>query len=454
MTTASEALSKYAMGLKYEDLPHDVAHKAKQLLLDTLGCAIGGYLNEPSRLVRAVIREMGGAPESTIIGSGEKTTMANAALANNVMVRFLDFSDIYFNLDPTHPSENIPTVLAVGERERSSGKDIINAVVLAAEINQRFGDTMGLRLKGWHHVTYAGYVVPIVASKLLGLSEQQMVNAVGISGSHNNATGILGERDVIADRQISMMKAAGFGFGAQSGIIGTLLAQKGFTGPNTVIESLNIWAAQKADLTPLVQGSGKFKILETGLKPYAAEFMTHGPLDILYQLAREHDIQPDDVEEIHLRAFSFVLKLSGPDEYDVRTRESADHSMPYCLAVGMIEGDLGPAQYERKQWTDPKVKALMKRVKVTFDPELEKLYPAMRPADVEVRTKSGKSYRARNDYPKGDWRNPMTDQELQRKFRRLADPVIGEKRANEVIETVMDLEHAPDIRGLMSLLVA
>lgn len=454
MATASEALSKFAIGLKYEDLPAEVVHKAKQLLLDTIGCALGGYLNEPSRMTRSVIRDMGGTPESTVIGSGEKTSMANAALANNVMVRYLDFSDIYFNLDPTHPSENIPTVLAVGEREQSSGKDILTAVVLAAEINQRFGDTLSLRLAGWHHVTYAGYVVPIVASKLLGLSEAQMVNAVGISGSHNHATGILGERDLGIPREITMMKAAGFGFGAQSGIIGTLMAQKGFTGPNTVIESLNIWAAKKADLTPLVKGSGKFKILETGLKPYAAEFMIHGPLDLVFQLAKEHNITPDDVEEIHLRAFSFVLKLAGADEYDVNTRESADHSMPYGLAVGMIEGDLGPAQYDRKQWNDPKVKALMQRVKVTFDPELEKLYPASRPADVEIRTKSGRTYRAKTDHPKGDWRNPMTDEDLQKKFRRLANPVVGEAQVNEIIQTVMNLENAKDISRLMQLLVA
>jgi 2-methylcitrate dehydratase len=182
--------------------------------------------------------------------------------------------------------------------------------------------------------------------------------------------------------------------------------------------------------------------------------MTHGPLDIVYQLAKEHNITPDDVEEIHLRGFSFVMKLSGPDAYDVHTRESADHSMPYCLAVGMIEGDLSPAQYERKQWNDPKVKALMQKVKVTFDPELEKLYPAMRPADLEIRTKAGKTYRGRNDHPKGDWRNPMTDEELQRKFRRLANPVVGEGRADEIIKTVMDLENAQDITRLMSLLVA
>jgi 2-methylcitrate dehydratase len=454
MPTASQALSRYAIGLAYEDLPAEVVHKAKQLLLDTLGCALGGYLNEPSRITRAVIREMGGVAESTIIGSGEKTTMANATLANNVMVRYLDFSDIYFNLDPTHPSENIPAVLAVGERERSSGRDILTAIVLAAEINQRFGDTMGLRLQGWHHVTYAGYVIPIVASKLLGLSEEQMVHAIGISGSHNNATGILGEHEGDKPREISMMKAAGFGFGAQSGIIGTLMAQKGFTGPNTAIESLNIWAAKKVDLTPLVEGSGSFKILQTGLKPYAAEFMTHGPLDALYKIAREQNITPDDVEEIHLRGFSFVMKLAGPDAYDVHTRESADHSMPYCLAVGMIEGDLGPAQYDKKQWNDPRVKALMQRVKVTFDPELEKLYPAMRPVDIEVRTKAGKTFREKNNFPKGDFRNPLSDEEVQKKFLRLAQPVVGEARARQIIDTVMGLEGASDLRQLMSLLVA
>ena len=139
MEAVSEALSKFAVRLNFEDLSREVVHKTKQIVLDTLGCALGGYLSEPNRITRSVLRDLGGKPESSIIGSGEKTSSPNAALANCVMVRYLDFNDVYFNMGSCHPSENIPTALAVGEREHSSGKEVLTAIVIGFEVQQRFG---------------------------------------------------------------------------------------------------------------------------------------------------------------------------------------------------------------------------------------------------------------------------------------------------------------------------
>jgi len=461
MGTAAEALSHFAVQLRYEDLSKEVVHKAKQMVLDTLGCALGGYLSEPSRITRSVLRDLGGKPESTIIGTGEKTSSPNATLANCVMVRYLDFMDVYFNLDPCHPSENIPTALAVGEREHASGKDFLPAVIIGFEIQQRFADAIPCHRLGWHHVTIAGYTTPAVAGKLLKLSEEQMVHAIGISGSHNHAlAGLLGEWDHAEisigelDRaEISMMKAIGYGFGSQSGITGALLAQKGFTGPSTIIESFNRVVANNMDLTPIIEGAKTMRILDTCIKPFASEAYTHSPLDALFNLVKKHGIRADDVEEIHLRTHEFVTVLVGPSAYKPQSRETADHSLPYCLAIALIEGDLGPEQFQREQWKDPQVLDLMSRVKVTVDPDLEKLYPPARPADLEIRTKKGERVRTRVDYPKGDSHNPMTDEEVQAKFRKLAAPLMEESQIRRIIDAVDNLEGVDDVGKLIELLV-
>jgi 2-methylcitrate dehydratase len=452
MGTAAEELSHFTASLKYEDLSEDVVHKAKQMLLDTLGCALGGYLNEPSRITRAVLREQGGCPESTIIGSGEKTSCANAALANCVMVRYLDFCDIYANLHPCHPSENIPTALAMGERAHATGRDILTAIVIGFEVQQRFADAVPIHRMGWHHVSIAGFTTPLVAGKLLNLDADQLAHAVGISGSHNLALdGLLGMH---GHGQVTMMKAAGYGFGSQSGIIAALMAQKGFTGPHTIIESFNDTVFKGADLTPLIKGGEKMRILETSIKPFPCEFMIHSPLEALFTLVREHEIKAEDVVEMHLRTYEFaVTALAQLRAYKPETRETADHSLPYCLAIGLIEKEVGLDQFRRDQWKDPEILKLMSKIKVTADPELEKLFPKARPADLEIITTKGEKLRARVDYPKGDPRNPMTDQEVQAKFRKLTEPLMAKEQINRIIEAVNNVENINDTNELMELLV-
>ena len=224
METASRALAKYVAALKYDHLSPEVVRYTKHLILDTLGVALGGYLSEPSRMTRGLARDLGGHPESTVIGSGDRTSCSLAAMANGVMVRYLDFMDIYFNVDTPHPSENIPAALAVAEREHRGGKDALLAAFIGFEVQGRFADWIPCHKLGWHHVTMGGYTVPLVAGKLLGLSESELANAMGIGGCSNNTTDYV-------HGQISMIKALGYPFGAQRGIEAALLAQKGFTGP-------------------------------------------------------------------------------------------------------------------------------------------------------------------------------------------------------------------------------
>ncbi len=217
MATTSEKLSEFAVKLNYDDLPSGVVDHAKRLVLDTLGCALSGYLREPCKIVRDTLIDIGGTPECTIIGSGTKTSCPNATLVNGMMAKYMCFNDTYWGkVGVGHPSDNIATALAVGERQHANGREVINAIVLAYECNQRFADVFAFGGKGWQTVSIPfGYVAPIVAGKLLNLTEEEMTNAIGIGGSHNHTlAGVYGEPGA----QISMMKPIDQHFAAQSGL--------------------------------------------------------------------------------------------------------------------------------------------------------------------------------------------------------------------------------------------
>ncbi len=250
-----------------------------------------------------------------------------------------------------------------------------------------------------------------------------------------------------------MMKALGYPLSAQRGVEAALMAQTGMTGQDNMIEYFNQLVKLITALSPVIKGGDKPRILRSAIKPYASEFMTHSPLEAMYAIVKEHHVKPEDVEFIHLKTFERAVRdLADKESFKPETREKADHSMPYCLAVGLIEGDVGPEQFAHEQWKDPKVLELISRIKVSVDPELDKIFPKARPADIEIRTKDGKTYRKRVDYPKGDPNNPMSDEEVQAKFRRLARPLMREEQIQGIIDTVNSLEKVDDISDLMQLL--
>jgi 2-methylcitrate dehydratase len=445
--TLSRTLSRYSSNLTYEDLSPEVIRYGKHLLLDTIGVALGAYLSEPSRITRSVIGELGGRPEATIIGSGDRTSASLAALANGAMVRYLDFMDVYFNLDGPHPSENIPVALAMAERQRASGKEMFVGMFLGFELMGRFADTWSTPRLGFHHVTLGGYITPIVAGKILGLTEDQLVNAVGLGGATSHTTSYLGD-------QVTMIKALGYAFTGQRGIEAALMAQKGMTGPENVLEVFMRVARFTGDVTPLTRGRDTPRILRTAIKPYASEYMTHSPLEALFSIVKDHPLKAEDVDSMNLQTFRTAIGvLARPGAYKPQTRETADHSLPYCLALALVEGDLGPEQFAREQWKDPKIIELMSRITIAEDPAMTKLYPPARPADLQIRTRDGKVYQKRVDYPKGDPHNRMSDEEVQAKFRKLARPLMSESRVDAIIECVNNVDQLRDTGELMALLV-
>ncbi len=463
MTVARE-LARFSSKLRFEDLPEEVVHEAKRALLDALGCAVGGYPSLASHIMQEVAQELGGPKEATVIGSGLRTSVLNAILTNGVMVRYLDFNDTYLipvgnSVLGNHPSDMIPAILAVAEREKSSGRDVIEAIVLGYELSARFNDCAvtpdaeapTIEAKGWNTDTRGAFIMPILAGRLLGLSEEQIEQAVGISGSHNLVLGIL---DATGE-EYNMTKNLRFPRTAYGGLMAALLARKGFTGPRRVIEGNKgfVKSVMQGDfnMEGLIKPIGRFKILDTMYKYVAADATTHGHVTATLQLVKEHKIKPKDILEVRIKGGTRCIEHTGdPVKRYPTNKESADHSSYYLTAIAILDRRVGPDQYAPKKLKDPRVREMIDKIKLKADPSLDRFGRA---GISEIRTKQGDVYRQRVEYPKGDPRNPMTDQEIEEKFRSMAEKFMTELQMKEIISTVYELERLQMVNGLMKAMV-
>lgn len=459
MTVARE-LARYAMTLTFDDLPSDVIHQTKRVLLDTLGCAIGGYASEASQVVHKLIKELSHPAESTIFGSGLKTSCLNATLANGAMVRYLDYNDAAFFFQGEtyrtgyHPSEVIPPILALGERQHLSGKDVITAIVMGYDLSLSFFEGVvgpEMEKRGWNGDTRGAYIIPVIAGKILGLNESQIENAIGISGSCHAVLGIL---DTPAE-EYTMTKNIRFPTMAYGGILASMLAQKGFTGPTRIIEGhdgfVQMIFSGDYDLSKLTNIQGKFAIRETCIKSIVADFSTHGHLTATLRLVREHDLKPEDIAEVRITTSKRCAEHTGnPAKKYPKNKETADHSSYYLAAIAIIDRQVGPDQFAPEKYNDPRVRELIDKVTLQGDPELDR----ERPAGIsEIITKQGLRYRCRVGYPRGHARNPMTDEEIVEKFRSLVSRYMNDDQMRQVIDTTFELDRLDDIVKLNELMV-
>lgn len=458
MSIARE-LAKHAKSLTFEDLPSDVIHQTKRFMLDTLGCAIGGYASDASRIIQDVIRDSGHIEESTVFGSGLRTSCLNATLANGAMVRYLDYNDTAFILQGEtyrtgyHPSEVIPPILALGERLRLSGRGVITAINLGYDLSLAFLEGVrgvGMEKKGWNGDTRGAYIIPLVAGHILGLTEEQMESAVGIAGSCHAVFGIL---DTPAE-EYTMTKNIRFPMMSHAGIMAALLAQKGFTGPAGMIEGhdgfIEVIMGGEYDIDKLLAFKGKFVIRESCVKSIIADFSSHGHLTATLNLAKEHDIKPENVAEIRITTSKRCAEHTGdPVKKYPKNKETADHSSYYLTAIAVIDREIGPSQFTPEKYNDPKVLELIDKVVLKGDPSLDKARPA---GISEIITKDGQKYRLRVDYPRGHVRNPMTDEEIIHKFRSMTSKYMSNEQMNQITDTVFGLDNLDDIGILMGLM--
>ncbi len=466
--TITAELARWAEGLEFEQLSPAAVREAKRFLLDSLGCALGGYGQHDVQIALEVLNEIGGSGPATVIGSGAKMDAVSATLANALMVRCMDYNDIYWRQDPSHPSDIVPAALACCERARSGGRELIVGIVLGHEIECRLCEAAvpGIRERGWHHATLTAFASPVVAGRMLRLGWEQIQHAVGIAASARCTLG------AVTAGKLTMMKNTVDPLAVQSGVLAALLAEKGYTGPEHVIDGkeglvkcfgpewkLNVLTDGLADLANRDAAShdsgSSWRITQCGMKFFPTEALTHAPISAVLDLVSEHDLKPQEIAEVHIRSLARAADiLADPTKYDPHSKETADHSLPYCIAAAIVDRQVTPAQFTREKIEDPATRAQLRKIKVVADPEIEKVFPALQRVVVRIATADGREFTRQLDYPKGDPRNPLSDAEIEAKFRALAGDVLDRARQDAVIAAVRSLESMASVSDLMEMLRA
>lgn len=452
----SYQLAQFTKNLRYKNLTSETIENVKLFLLDSIGCAYGGSRTEDVKIMLEFYNDMGGKQEATVVNSRQKLPMLNQTLLNSLMIRALDYNDIYWEQDPSHPSDIIPAVLAPAEVLHKSGRETIVGIALAYEWEQRLCEFAipGVRETKWHHATLTQFASPLAAGKMLDLSVEKLVHALGISACHNNTLG------VVTAGNLTMMKNAVDPMAVQSGVQAALLAQKGYEGPAHIIDGkeglVDVFKVNEFKLNILTDGLGEtFRINRCSMKAFPTEALTHTPMSAVIKLIKDHNIAKEDIKQVTIGTVARAADiLSDPSKYDPKTRETADHSLPYCISVCIVDGTATPASFTEEKISDPEVRSFLPRIKVVAEPEFEKTFPELKQARAEIKTKQGKSYEITLDYPLGDYREPMDETTLLKKFDALVLPETGQKKRDGIVDMIMNLEKLQDTAKLTEMLGA
>ena len=462
--SVSRVISEFAFSLKYEDLPKEVINEVKRFIYDSIGCAFGAYDAKDVNILRNVYKQMGGRPEATVIAFGEKLPAVNATLINSQMIRSLDFNDIYWKEDPSHPSDLIPAALACAELVGASMKDVIVAIFLGYEFEQRLCEfaVPGIRERKWHHATLTQFVSPIVAGKILGLNVDQIVNAIGISGSHNHTIGCP------TAGKLTMMKNTVDPMAVQSGVVAALLAKNGFTGTEEIFEGKEGfmdcffgWDPKRKkinpvkihgresindlswDLNKLIGNLGKsYKIQECSMKAFPTEALTHTHISAVLKAVTKNDVRYDEIELVTITTIARACDiLFDPQKYKPESRETADHSLPYCIAAAIVDRKITAQTFSDEKLNDPKIWQVINRIRGEASLEFEKMFPDKQPSKVVIKTKDGKEFSEYLEYPKGHPKEPMTMYDLENKFNSLSEGLLNKKRQLEIKNLIFNCEN-------------
>ena len=458
----ADRLASYTQALCYDDLPGDVVHEVKRRILDSAACAFGAWKATPCRIARHVAQSAKVPGGATIWGTSHKTLPDLAAFANGALVRYLDFNDTYLSKEPAHPSDNLAAILAAGEIAHASGKRVIQAIALAYEIQCRLCDAAALRSRGWDHVTYGSISSALGAAKTLKLTEAQTTQAINLAAVANVA---LRQTRV---GEMSMWKACAFSNAARNGLFAAILAQRGMTGPAPIFEGEKGFMKLVSGPFELSRLGGErapddtlasFKILDSYIKHFPVEYHAQTAVEAALAL-RAEVIKAEGADavqrlsEIEIGSYDVAIEIIGrdPEKWHPTTRETADHSFPYCVAVALLDGRVTLHSFDPHRLRDAALHELMKKVRVVPQPEFAGRYPGAMPTRLTLRTTTGTVYMRHVDVPLGHPGNPMSDQDVEDKLRRLASRRIGLAQVEKLIGFVWTLEREKDIATLMPLL--
>ncbi len=452
----AERLATYADTLSFDKIPQVAILEAKRRVIDSMATAMGAIScgSEPALIAIKVAQTVSNPNGATVLTTRHKTSPDYAAFASGTAIRYLDFNDTYLSKEPAHPSDNIAAILAVAEAEKRSGRDILTAIVLAYEIQCRLCDAASIRARGWDHVTYGAFSAGLAAGKLYGLNRQQLIHAQGLAATPN-----------VAMRQtrvgeLSHWKGCAFANAARNAVFAAMLAKNGMSGPSEIFEGeMAFWkqVSGEFDLAPFggENGNEDFMINRTYVKHFPAEYHSQSAIEAALELREQ--IGPENIDQkiasIRIESFDAAVDIiAGFEEHwHPETRETADHSMPYCVSAALMDGDITLDTFTYERIHDPRLVDLIQKVSVERSAEMNAGYPDGIPNHLIITTTDGQTYRKQVTYPLGHAKNPMNDQHIEHKFRSLAGRVMKDAWVDRILEQLWAIDSCQDISGIMGL---
>lgn len=446
--TLARRIAEYSAKLSFSDLDDATVHEVRRRMIDSLACALGAWDANAPGVARRIAGRCVCEPGASFLGGHRPTEPSLAAFVNGVLFRYLDYNDTYLSLEPAHPSDNIPAVLAAAQAANRGGRDIITATVLAYEIQCRLCDAASIRARGWDHVTYGAFSTAAAAARLFGCDAAAIEQALNLAGTPNVAI-----RQTRAG-ELSEWKGCAFANAARNGVFAAELAAEGLTGPAPIFEGEMGFFRQVSgefDL-PVLGQRGDFMITRTSIKFWPAEYHSQSAIHAALEL-RPKIGDVSNIRSIEIASFDAAVDIIGkdPEKWRPKTRETADHSLPYCTAVALMDGNVTLDSFSETRLRDEELLELVSKIAIVRDAELTARYPKGIPNRITVTLADGRQEVAENEFPRGHDQNPMSDEEVEAKFRRMAQGRLDKATQEKVLAAcwkLEDLERVEDLLGL------
>ena len=447
----AEKFARYAVEeVSFNRIPDKLLEEVKRRVVDSFGVMMGAYNATPPRISRQVAA-LGRSDKygATLFGSTHKTTVDYASFANGCHVRYLDFNDTYLSKEALHPSDMIPAIIAVAEAEGADGKKVVEGIVAAYEIVGRLADAASIRARGWDHVTYIAIATAVGVGKVMDLDVEKMTQAINLATTPNVAL-----RQTRAG-EISMWKGCAAANAARNGVFAALLAKHGMTGPSPVFEGeMGFFKQVSGEFTVEKFGgvNDEYKLFETSIKYHPVEYHAMSAVDAALKLReRMGGFNIEDVERIDVETFtvSYVIIVKDPEKWDPKTRETADHSLPYIISVALIDGKVWLDSFAPERVLAEDVRKVMKKMTVRVNPEFDEVYPKGIPNKITITLKNGETLSEQVTYPRGHFMNPMTNEEIEEKFNKLGSKYMADEKRRIALDMLWNLEKQSDMAEIM-----
>jgi 2-methylcitrate dehydratase len=445
MDSTLDRISDYAVSLDAKNFSDTTMHEVVKRVVDTFGCAMGSFHMEPPRIARAHALEVSATPGASLLGTRHRSSAELAAFANGVMARYSDFNDMAVGKKAGHPSDAIPAVLAAAEYANANVADAIAGIVLAYELQDRMGDScVNVLDGGFDYVIYTAVGVAAGAARAMRLSKEQIANAVAIAVTSSIAT------HQTRRGELSMWKGCAAPNAARNAVFAALLARRGLTGPEEAFEGVAGFNAQlkvKLELPVLGGRNGQFTIEQSRFKNYPCDYEAQCCVTPAMELHRDLRGRWHDIEKVDIETYTHAVECSADsrDKWNPTSRETADHSLPYCVAVALHRGAIWVDDFVPERIADREVHALMQRIGVRATEPMDRLWPDAYPFKLTLTTKSGATLVREIHYAKGHPKNPMDDAEIEAKFHKLADGVLGSAAVDRALKVLWKF---PELRSV------